>query len=42
MTGRLITLAPPPAFDGTINDWLWSDTVPLGMYATPTTLPTAA
>ncbi|SPT59536.1 hypothetical protein K8Z49_01915 [Actinomadura madurae] len=43
VTGRLITLAPPPAFDGTINDWLWSDTVPLGMYDTPTTtLPTAA
>jgi hypothetical protein len=46
LTSRLITLSPPTAFDGTINDWLWSDTLPLGMYdvlkpATPH-LPTAA
>jgi hypothetical protein len=46
VTARLITVAPPPAFDGTINDWLWSDTLPLGMYDTVTApdeaLPTAA
>ncbi|TMR00688.1 hypothetical protein ETD83_16175 [Actinomadura soli] len=45
-TPRLLTVAPPADFDGTVNDWLWSDTLPLGMYdvlespADP--LPTAA
>ncbi|RKS74238.1 hypothetical protein BZB76_2747 [Actinomadura pelletieri DSM 43383] len=45
-TPRLLTVAPPADFDGTINDWLWDDTLPLGMYdvlqAHPDPLPTAA
>lgn len=47
LTPRLLTVTPPADFDGTINDWLWSDTLPLGMYdvlqvpADPA-LPTAA
>lgn len=46
LTPRLLTLGPPTDFDGTINDWLWNDTRPLGMHDTPHTtphdLPTAA
>ncbi|WUI03830.1 hypothetical protein OHR68_19150 [Spirillospora sp. NBC_00431] len=46
LTPRLLAVDPPAEFDGTINDWLWGDTLPLGMYdvlespADPT--PTAA
>ncbi|MFI0483625.1 hypothetical protein [Actinomadura sp. 9N215] len=29
---RLLTVDPPADFEGTINDWLWGDTLPLGMY----------
>ncbi|XRQ16124.1 hypothetical protein ACN3XK_36210 [Actinomadura welshii] len=29
---RLLTVGPPPGFDGTINDWLWGDALPLGMH----------
>ncbi|TDC37875.1 hypothetical protein E1281_39345, partial [Actinomadura sp. KC345] len=29
---RLLTVGPPAGFDGTVNDWLWGDTLPLGMY----------
>ncbi len=32
LTSRLLTVTPPATFDGTINDWLWGDTLPLGMY----------
>lgn len=32
LTPRLLTIAPPTDFDGTVNDWLWGDTLPLGMY----------
>lgn len=32
LTARLLTAGPPADFDGTINDWLWADTFPLGMY----------
>ncbi|WP_433469045.1 hypothetical protein [Spirillospora sp. CA-128828] len=32
LTSRLITAGPPADFDGTVNDWLWGDTLPLGMY----------
>ncbi|TDD79401.1 hypothetical protein E1293_23380, partial [Actinomadura darangshiensis] len=32
LTSRLIAVGPPAGFDGTINDWLWSDTLPLGIY----------
>lgn len=32
LTSRLLTIGPPADFDGTINDWLWGGTLPLGMY----------
>jgi hypothetical protein len=32
LTARLLTISPPADFDGTVNDWLWGDTLPLGMY----------
>ncbi|NVI86633.1 hypothetical protein [Actinomadura sp. BRA 177] len=32
LTSRLFTISPPADFDGTVNDWLWGDTLPLGMY----------
>jgi hypothetical protein len=32
LTSRLLTVTPPDDFDGTINDWLWGGTLPLGMY----------
>jgi len=32
LTSRLLTVSQPAEFDGTINDWLWGDTLPLGMY----------
>ena len=32
LSSRILTVTPPPSFDGTINDWLWGDTLPLGMY----------
>ncbi|WP_131737498.1 hypothetical protein [Actinomadura roseirufa] len=32
MTPRLLSVGPPDDFEGTINDWLWGDTLPLGMY----------
>lgn len=34
-TPRLLTVGPPTDFDGTVNDWLWSETLPLGMHDTP-------
>ncbi|TDB76817.1 hypothetical protein E1264_38015, partial [Actinomadura sp. KC216] len=30
LTPRLLAVAPPADFDGTVNDWLWGDTLPLG------------
>lgn len=32
VTPRLLTVSPPEDFDGTINDWLWGEALPLGMY----------
>ncbi|MGH8965685.1 MAG: hypothetical protein ACRDXB_10210, partial [Actinomycetes bacterium] len=32
LTPRLLTVGPPADFDGTVNDWLWGDTLPMGMY----------
>ncbi|MER7542810.1 hypothetical protein [Actinomadura sp.] len=32
LASRLIALSPPADFDGTVNDWLWGDTLPMGMY----------
>ncbi|MFA1551264.1 hypothetical protein [Actinomadura chokoriensis] len=32
LTTRLLTVSPPAEFDGTVNDWLSGDTLPLGMY----------
>lgn len=34
LTSRLLAVGPPADFDGTINEWLWADTVPLGMHDT--------
>lgn len=47
LTPRLLTVGPPDDFDGTINDWLCSETLPRGMYdvlkaPADTPLPTAA
>ncbi len=28
LTSRLFTISPPADFDGTVNDWLWGDTLP--------------
>jgi hypothetical protein len=45
LTSRLLTVSPPTDFDGTINDWLCGDTLPLGMYdvlKAPADLPQAA
>ncbi|WP_344900830.1 hypothetical protein [Actinomadura meridiana] len=43
---RLLTVSPPTTFNGTTNDWLWGDTLPLGIYdvikAHPTLLHPAA
>ncbi|TYK42814.1 hypothetical protein [Actinomadura decatromicini] len=41
LTPHLLAITPPTDFDGTINDWLWDDTLPLGMYDL-TQPPTAA
>ena len=47
LTARLIAVGPPAHFEGTINHWLWGDTLPLGLHdaqdapASPP-LPTAA
>ncbi|TDC87384.1 hypothetical protein [Actinomadura sp. 7K507] len=35
LTSRLLAVGPPADFDGTVNDWLWGDTLPLGMYDVP-------
>ncbi|MGP4029103.1 hypothetical protein [Actinomadura sp. 3N407] len=32
LTPRLLSVSPPATFEGTINDWLYSDTLPVGMY----------
>lgn len=32
LTARLLAVGPPEDFGGTVNDWLWGDTLPLGMY----------
>ncbi|MFF0518498.1 hypothetical protein ACFYTC_07365 [Actinomadura nitritigenes] len=32
LTQRLLAVAPPDDFTGTVNDWLYGDTLPLGMY----------
>ncbi|TDD85858.1 hypothetical protein [Actinomadura rubrisoli] len=32
VTPRLLEVGPPDDFEGTINDWLWGDTLPLGLY----------
>ncbi|MBE1535672.1 hypothetical protein [Actinomadura algeriensis] len=32
LASRLLTVSPPEEFDGTVNDWLWGDQIPLGMY----------
>lgn len=32
LTSRLLAVNPPADFSGTVNDWLWSDTLPLGLY----------
>ncbi|NKZ03394.1 hypothetical protein [Actinomadura latina] len=32
LSSRLLTISPPADFDGTVNDWLWGGTLPLGMY----------
>ncbi|WP_141576476.1 hypothetical protein [Actinomadura sp. WMMA1423] len=46
LTSRLIAFGPPTDFEGTVNDWLWGDPLPLGMhdYQEPaeTRLPKAA
>ncbi|NDU72800.1 hypothetical protein GWI34_09185 [Actinomadura sp. DSM 109109] len=45
LTSRLLAVGPPAYFEGTVNDWLWGDALPLGMHDThqpPAPLPTAA
>ncbi|CNF48455.1 Uncharacterised protein [Mycobacterium tuberculosis] len=45
LTSRLLTVSPPAEFDGTVNDWLYGDALPLGMYdvlKSPADLPQAA
>lgn len=45
LTSRLLTVSPPADFDGTVNDWLYGDTLPLGMYdvlESPADIPQAA
>ncbi|MEV5828289.1 hypothetical protein AB0L25_22300 [Spirillospora sp. NPDC052242] len=32
LTSRLLTVGPPEEHDGTVNDWLWGDQIPLGLY----------
>ncbi|MFV2175420.1 hypothetical protein ACFHW2_27300 [Actinomadura sp. LOL_016] len=32
LTSRLLTVDPPEEFEGTVNDWLWGDQIPLGLY----------
>ncbi|WP_242902467.1 hypothetical protein [Actinomadura terrae] len=32
LTPRLFSVAPPPAFDGSINDWLWGSTLPSSLH----------
>ncbi|MFC6882414.1 hypothetical protein [Actinomadura yumaensis] len=32
ITPRLLAITPPNDFHGTVNDWLWSGTLPPGMY----------
>ncbi|QFG26340.1 hypothetical protein [Actinomadura sp. WMMB 499] len=32
LTARLLTVDPPEEFGGTVNDWLWGDQIPLGLY----------
>ncbi|MBT2214105.1 hypothetical protein [Actinomadura sp. NEAU-AAG7] len=32
ITPRLWSVAPPPTFDGTTNDWLWGDTLPTSLH----------
>ncbi|OLT19249.1 hypothetical protein BJF79_16920 [Actinomadura sp. CNU-125] len=44
---RLLTVGPPEEFEGTVNDWLWGDQIPLGLYDVVSSpadppLPTAA
>ncbi|WP_149264493.1 hypothetical protein [Actinomadura sp. K4S16] len=44
LTSRLIAVGPPTHFEGTVNDWLWGDTLPMGMHDSQEApaLPTAA
>ena len=45
LTSRHLTVSPPADFDGTVNDWLYGDTLPLGMYdvlKSPADIPQAA
>lgn len=45
LTPLLLAVAPPDDFTGTVNDWLYGDTLPLGMYDvihSPATAPQAA